>query len=203
MAQYMGPTASVAHILRKLSFIFGKVASFDILMQNFYKVNQGNNENVPSFATRLEGTLNQIRLQCPRRMMDLEIQQHLKDCLFHGVQRHICNSIQYLYSTHRTSYSPLMVTTCKAESENEEIWDKVRATAVVATGLGEWMAELGQQISRLMAALTKAGQGSNPSRAPSSPQDRGCGRGWNGSNTPNGTNSHNGSGPGQTPLPVA
>ena len=35
MAQYMGPTTSVAHILQKLSVTFGTVASFDGLMQNF------------------------------------------------------------------------------------------------------------------------------------------------------------------------
>ena len=84
MAWYMGPTTSVTHILQKLAVIFGTVVSFNVLMQNFYKVTQGNNEKVPSFATRLEGTLNQIRLQCPRRMMDLDVQQHLKDCLFMG-----------------------------------------------------------------------------------------------------------------------
>ena len=60
MAWYMGPTASVEEILQKLMVIFRMVASFDVLMQNFYKVTQGNNERVPSFATRLEGTLNQI-----------------------------------------------------------------------------------------------------------------------------------------------
>ena len=59
MACYMGPTASVSKILEKLSVIFGTVASFDILMQNFYKISQGN-EKAPSFATRLEATLNQI-----------------------------------------------------------------------------------------------------------------------------------------------
>ena len=55
MARYMGPTAGVSKILEKLSVIFGTVASFDILMQNFYKISQGN-EKVPSFATQLEGT---------------------------------------------------------------------------------------------------------------------------------------------------
>ena len=59
MARYMGPTASVSEILEKLSVIFGTVASFDVLMQNFYKISQGN-EKVPSFVTKLEGTLNQI-----------------------------------------------------------------------------------------------------------------------------------------------
>ena len=41
MAHYMGPTASVSIILEKLSVIFGTVASFDVLMQNFYKITQG------------------------------------------------------------------------------------------------------------------------------------------------------------------
>ena len=38
MAWYMGPAASVAHILQKLTIIFGTVVSFDMLMQNVYKV---------------------------------------------------------------------------------------------------------------------------------------------------------------------
>ena len=71
MARYIGPTTSIAHILQKLSVIFGMVASFYVPMQNFYKVTQGNNE-VSSFATWLEGTLKHIQLQCPRRMSDLE-----------------------------------------------------------------------------------------------------------------------------------
>ena len=36
LACYMGPTAGVSKILEKLSVIFGTVASFDVLMQNFY-----------------------------------------------------------------------------------------------------------------------------------------------------------------------
>ena len=79
MAQYMGPTASVSEILQKLTVIFGTVASFNVLMQNVYKVTHGNHEKVPSFATRLEGTLTQIRLKCPRRIADHEVACHLKD----------------------------------------------------------------------------------------------------------------------------
>ena len=40
MARYMDPNA----IVQKLMAIFGTVASFDVLMQNFYKVTQGNHE---------------------------------------------------------------------------------------------------------------------------------------------------------------
>ena len=79
MAQYIGPTASVREIFQKLMLIFGMVASFDVLMQNFYKVTQGNNEKVASFTTRLEGTLNQIWLKYPGRIVDCEVACHLKD----------------------------------------------------------------------------------------------------------------------------
>ena len=79
MARYMGPTASVTEILQKLMVIFSTVASFDVLMQNFYKVTQGNHKKVPSFTTRLEGTLNQIQLKCARRIADHEVACHLKD----------------------------------------------------------------------------------------------------------------------------
>ena len=48
MAWYMGPTASVTNILQKLAVIFGTMASFHDLMQNFYKVTQGNHKKVPS-----------------------------------------------------------------------------------------------------------------------------------------------------------
>ena len=87
---------------------------------------------------RLEGTLNQIQLQCPGRITDLEDQQHFKDYLFHGVCKHIHDSVWYLYSTPGTSYSQLMVATQKAKSGNEETWDKVRARATVPTDLGGW-----------------------------------------------------------------
>ena len=70
MAWYMGPTVSMAHILQKLTVIFCTVASIDILMQNICKVMQGYHEKVLSFAMRLEGTLNQVRFQCPGRITD-------------------------------------------------------------------------------------------------------------------------------------
>ena len=49
------------------------------LCKIFTKVTQGNHEKVPSFATRVEGTLNQIWLKCPRRIVDHEVACHIKD----------------------------------------------------------------------------------------------------------------------------
>ena len=101
MAWYMGPTASVREILQKSMVNFETVASSDALMQNFYKVTQGNHKKVPSFATRLEGTLNKIWLKCPGRIADHEVACHLKDRQFHGVCKHIGDSIRYLHSNPR------------------------------------------------------------------------------------------------------
>ena len=62
MAQYMGPTTSVAHILQELTIIFGNVASFEVLMQNFYKGMQGNHEKVPPSPWGWKGPL--VKLDC-------------------------------------------------------------------------------------------------------------------------------------------
>ena len=172
-AQYVGPTASVSKILQKLTVIFGTVASFNVLMQNFYKVTQGNHEKVPSFTTRLEGTLNQIWLKCPRRIADHKVACHLKDRLFHGVCKHMRDSIRYLHSNPETTYSQLMVAARKAESEMEDAKEKVRARSSAATEVTDGSKELGDQITRLMATLMRAEQGTHPATAPNSPQAQG------------------------------
>ena len=189
MACYMGPTASVSEILEKLSVIYGTVASFDMLMQNFYKITQGSSEKVPSFTTRLEGTLNQIRLRCPRQIANHEVPWHLKEWLFHGVRKHVRDSIRYLYGNPQTTYSKLVVAAWRVESEMEETKVKVRSAA--ATKVASGSKELGDQIARLMAALTRAEQGSCPASAPNSPRHRGCGRGQTDRNTPVHPSSHN------------
>ena len=196
MARYMGPTASVSNILEKLSVIFGTVASFDVLMQNFYKILQGN-EKVPSFVTQLEGTLNQIQIKCPGRIADHEVPSHLKDRLFHGVKKHVRDSVQYLYSNPRTTYPTLVVTARRAESKTEET--KVKVQSAAATEVPSGSKELGDQIARLIAALTRAEQSTCSASAPSSPRHRGHGRGRMDRQTPVCPNSHNGqTGLGQT-----
>ena len=167
------------------------LAPFDVLMQNFYKVTQANHKKVPLFAMRLEGTLNQIRLKCPEQIADCEVTWHLKNWLFHGVHKHIRDSIRYLHSNPKTIYSQLMVTACKVESKMEEAKDKVRARSVAATEVANGSKELSDQIVRLMAALTRAEQGNHPASALNSPRHRGCGRGQTDRNTPTHPSSNN------------
>ena len=199
MAQYMGPTACVSDILWKLTVIFGTVASFDVLMQNFYKVNQGNHEKVPSFTMRLEGTLNQIRLKCPRWIADCEVTWHLKDQLFHGVHKNIRDSIRYLHSNPKTTYSQLMVAAHKVESKMEVAKGKVGARSAAATEVVDSSKELGNQIVRLMATLTRTEQDNCLASAPNSPRHRGHRRGLMDRNTSTCPSSHNGqTGLGQT-----
>ena len=161
-------------------------------MQNFHKVTQGNHEKGPSFATRLEGTLNQIRLKCPGRIADCEVACHLKDQLFHGVHKHIRDSIIYLCSSPETTYSQLMVVARKAESDMDDAKEKVRARSSAVTEVTDSSKELGDQIIRLMATLTRAEQGTHPATTPNSPRQRGHGRGRMDRNNPACPSSNNG-----------
>ena len=145
----------------------------------------------------LEGTLNQIRIKCPGRIADHEVPSHLKDRLFHGVKKHVRDSVRYLYSNPQTTYPELVVAVRRAESETEE--SKVKARSAAATEVPSGSKELGDQIARLMAALTRAEQSTRSASAPSSPRHRGRGRGRADRQTPVRPNSHNGqTGLGQT-----
>ena len=145
----------------------------------------------PLLCHKARGHLNQIRLQCPRRVRDLEVQQHLKDHLFHRVCKHIKNSIRYLHSSPRTTYSQLMIAAQKAESENQEAHDKVRARSATITDSVEGTTELRHQTAKLMAALTRAEQGNSPTSTPNSPRQRGHGGRQRDRRTPGCSSSHN------------
>ena len=121
---------------------------------------------------RLEGTLNQIRLRCPGQITDHEVPWHLKEWLFHGVQKHVRDSIRHLYGNSETTYSQLVVTACRAESKTEETKDRVKARIATATEVASGSIELGDQIARFMSALTRVDQGSCPASLPNSPRQR-------------------------------
>ena len=44
LVQYLGLQTLLSEIINKLELVYGTVASFDILMQNFYKLQQGRTE---------------------------------------------------------------------------------------------------------------------------------------------------------------
>ena len=98
--------------------------------------------------------------------------------------------MRYLYSNPQTTYPELVVAARRAESKTEETKVKVRSAA--ATEVPSGSKELGDQIARLMAALTRAEQNTHSASAPSSPRHRGHGRGRTDRQTPVCPNSHNG-----------
>ena len=87
------------------------------------------------------------------------------------------DSIRYLYGNPETTYSELVVTVQRAESETEETKERAKVRSAATTEVASASKELGDQIARLMAALTRAEQGSHPASAPNSPRHRGRGRG--------------------------
>ena len=117
--------------------------------------------------------------------------------MFHGVRKQVRDSIRYLYGNPQTTYSKLVVTAQRTESETEEAKLKVRSAAT--TEAPSSSTELGAQMARLMAALTRAEQDNHSASAPNSPRHRGHGRGQMDRNIPVCPSSYNGrTGLGQT-----
>ena len=64
----MGSDASLDTIIKKFTIIYGNVKSYDILMGHFYRADQGEEETVTYFATRIEGPLSHVRDKFPNQI---------------------------------------------------------------------------------------------------------------------------------------
>ena len=58
-----------------------------------------------------------VQQEYPNMLSAGQVQKHLRDCLFHGLHKQLCNSMPYVYDNPRVMYPQLVTVTCKAESE--------------------------------------------------------------------------------------
>ena len=92
-------------IIEKFQWLYGSVESFDTLMQEFYRIVQGKNENVQTFVLHLKRALKAIKQQHPYAMIEEEGIRHLKDHLIHGRKPNFHNVLHYMYDKPDSQYS--------------------------------------------------------------------------------------------------
>ena len=114
----MGPDASLDTIIKKFSIIYGNVKSYDILMGDFYRADQEEEETVTSFATRIEGLLSQVRDKFPNQIPLSKEQELLKDRLFHGCQKSIRDSVKSCHADTSVDNMTFLEECRKAEDED-------------------------------------------------------------------------------------
>ena len=135
----MGPDVLLDMIIKKFSIIYGNVKSFDLMMRDFYRADQGEDESIPSYATRIEGLLSQIRDKFPDQLPLQEEQRLLKDRLFHGSRKGIRDSLKYCFADSAIDYMQFLEECRKSEEEGKAgqarapVKAKIKATAVAPT----------------------------------------------------------------------
>ena len=133
----MGPNVPLDMILKKFTIIYGNVKSFDLLMRDFYKADQGEDETIPSFATRIDGLLSQIRGRLPNQLPHQEEQRLLKDCLFHRSRKSIHDSVKYCFADASVDYMHFLDKCRKSEDEGKagqaKAATRVKAKAAATT----------------------------------------------------------------------
>ena len=105
-------------------------------MRDFYRADQREEESIPSFATRMEGLLSQIRDKFPEKFTHSEEQKLLKDRLFHGCRKTIRDSVKYCFSDPQVDYMQFLEECRKVEDEDKVGQVKInppKAKVAVAT----------------------------------------------------------------------
>ena len=129
----MGPDASLDTIIKKFSIIYENVKFYDILMRDFYRADQGVEETVTSFATRIEGLLSQVRDKFPNQIPLYKEQEVLKDRLLHGCQKSIRDTMKYCHADTSVDYMTFLEECRKAEDEDRAGKSKIKGKLKVAT----------------------------------------------------------------------
>ena len=114
----MGPEATLDSIIKKFTIIYGNVKSYDILMGDFHRASQGEEESVTSFATHIEGLLSNVRDKYPQQIPQAKEKQLLKDRLFYGCQKGIRDSVKYRHADTTVDYMTFLKECRKAEDED-------------------------------------------------------------------------------------
>ena len=114
----MGPEATLDSILKKFTIIYGNVKSYDILMGDFYRASQGEEESITSFATHIEGLLSNVRDKYPHQIPQAKEQQLLKDRLFYACKKGIRDSVKYRHADTTVDYMAFLEECRKAEDED-------------------------------------------------------------------------------------
>ena len=88
-------------------------------MRDFYRADQGEDETIPSYATRIEGLLSQIRDKFPDKLPLQEEQRLLKDHLFHGGRKSIRDSLKYCFADTSIDYMQFLEECRTSEEEGK------------------------------------------------------------------------------------
>ena len=133
----MGPNVPLDMIIKKFTIIYGNVKSFNLLMRDFYRADQGEDETIPYFATRIEGLLSEIRDRFPNQLPHQEEQRLLKDNLFHWSRKSIRDSVKYCFADASVDYMHFLEECRKSEEEGKagraKAASKVKAAAATVS----------------------------------------------------------------------
>ena len=157
-----------------------QVASSDTLFLNFYQMLQEKAEEIQTFAARLEGSLNKLRLRYPQKIAEGDVGKQLKDQLFYRMQKPLQDSVCcYIYDNPAVTYTQLMLAAHKAETEVVEPKTGKTVISKSATiendknGSTSIIEEMQKQFANIKSLVTKKGQSSDHSNGPKkgSPKD--------------------------------
>ena len=118
-ARHLGTEATLTDIIDKFDAVYGKVAKGDTLKRDFYHMFQQKHESVSDYAIRIEGAFGKIQKTSIQPLTRGEADKSLQDRLFHGLKKHIRDSIRYAHESEGSTY--VSVLTAARETESEEV----------------------------------------------------------------------------------
>ena len=165
----LGKVVKLKIIIQKFDMAFGTSKAFDVLMREFYRVVQHENEDVTAYSTRLENTLESIQIQWPERMTEELKEMEHRERFYHGLREQFLVGLEYVFENEDKTFDDLFRAARKAESsqaarvvEQKTRHDRTKAKAklgdahhaTVVPGYQDWLFD---KMRTEVATLVNAG----------------------------------------------
>jgi len=166
IVRHLGVGSSLEQIMERLVLAFETISEEDILLQEYYRLNQESVESVQEYSVRLEAALEKIRIRYPRSHPLKDASVSLKERLFHGLRKEIRDSIRFRYEDGKVKYQDLLAAARKAEAEGgpkKTVKVNSKATKVAHGFKTAESDQLGSQLGELLTTLKSLNLG-NPQK---------------------------------------
>ena len=117
----LGESATVDEILNTLRPSYSETQSYDTLLQEFFRLQQTDNEEVGEYAIRLNSKLAKIKRQYPLQFTPEIEEQYKRNRLFHGLYKELRDSLRSIFRDSSVSYNDFLA---QARSIQREIQDE-------------------------------------------------------------------------------
>lgn len=156
LAMSLGENATLSELFKELESQFGQASNPDVLMQNFFGIQQDPKEKVATFAMRLRSALDSLTRLHPDALAGREPQHWLRDRFYFGLREKLREGVRFSFEHEKADFQKLLWVAKMREAEKGGPASQTTVKTVVTSQTTEGKSDLvkiQEQVSNIASLI--------------------------------------------------